>query len=193
MTATDKETLRRKLIDKRRMQEGQAATEKSARVVERIRALEQWTTAGEVLLYWPVKGEVNIRPLLLELWERGSRVLLPRCRPDEFGRMDIACATCEGELVPGPFSIMEPDAEQCAPEAGICPDLALIPGVGFDLRGYRLGFGGGYYDRILAESDMRSALTVGVAYGFQLVDQLPVETWDQPVNLVCTEEELWRP
>jgi len=175
------------------MQDGELAAGKSASVVESIRLLDEWHDAKEVLLYWPVKGEVNVRPLILELWERGTRVLLPRCRPGEFGQMDIACATCEGDLAPGPFSIMEPDAEKCAPQKDVCPDLALIPGVGFDWRGYRLGFGGGYYDRMLAETGMQSALTVGVAYGFQLVDKLPVEEWDQPVNIVCTDEEIWRP
>lgn len=193
MIMVDKESMRRNLIDRRRMQSKSEAKRKSARVVEAVRSLDQWAEAREVLLYWPVQGEVDIRPLARELWERDVRVLLPRCRPDEFGRMDIACATCEGELAPGPFSIMEPDAEKCAPEAECCPDLALIPGVGFDWRGCRLGFGGGYYDRLLSTGGLKKALTVGIAFSFQLLDHLPVEEWDQPVDIICTEEEIWRP
>lgn len=193
MIMTDKEALRRQLIDKRRMQPTEEAKTKSTSVVEAVRSLEQWESAREVLLYWPIKGEVDVRPLIHELWERDVRVLLPRCRPNEFGSMDIACATCQDELTPGPFSIMEPDSEKCAPEGEVCPDMALIPGVGFDWRGFRLGFGGGYYDRILATGGMKKALIVGVGYGFQLVDQLPVEEWDQPVNIICTEEEVWQP
>jgi len=193
MIMTDKESLRRKLIDKRRMQPDSLAAEKSARIADSVRSLEQWQTASEVLMYWPVRGEVDVRPLIHELWDRGARVLLPRCRPDEFGKMDVACATCEGELAPGPFSIMEPDAEKCAPESECCPDIAIIPGVGFDWRGCRLGFGGGYYDRLLATGGLKKALTVGVAYAFQLIDHLPVEQWDQTVDIICTDEEIWRP
>lgn len=189
----DKEALRRRLIDKRRLLDPDEAAAMSGGALELVRALPEWQQAREVLLYWPVKGELDVLPLIHELWERGARVLLPRCRPNEFGQMDIACATCEGELSVGPFSIMEPDAEKCAPEAEVCPDMAIIPGVGFDWRGYRLGFGGGYYDRILATPGLQAALKIGVGYSFQLVKQLPTEAWDMPVNIICTDEELWRP
>jgi 5-formyltetrahydrofolate cyclo-ligase len=71
--------------------------------------------------------------------------------------------------------------------------MALIPGVCFDRRGYRLGFGGGYYDRLLATDGMKRPLILGIGYAFQLVESLPVQPWDMPVDIVCTEEELWRP
>ena len=107
--------------------------------------------------------------------------------------MDIACAACEDELTPGPYSIMEPDAATCPAVTMCSPDLAIIPGVCFDRRGHRLGFGGGYYDRLLATDDMRGTLTIGLGYTFQLVDKLPTQPWDKTVNIICTEEELWRP
>jgi 5-formyltetrahydrofolate cyclo-ligase len=191
MINIDKKTLREQLIKKRSGLSPEFVLQKSQGVMNLLRAIAQWKDVQEVLVYWPIKGEVDIRPLVSELWQRGCRVLLPRCRPDAFGQMDIACASCEEDLTPGPFSIMEPDEKNCPAVSNCSPDMALIPGVCFDRRGYRLGFGGGYYDRLLASDYMRETLTIGLGYDFQFVDKLPVQPWDMPVNIVCTEEELW--
>jgi len=193
MDKHDKPRLRQTLLARRQALTPAMVHAASMRVCERIRALDRWASAREVLLYWPVRGEVDTRALLAELWARKVTVLMPRCRPDAPGEMDIACATCESDLKPGMFSIMEPGAHNC-PAVNRCePDLALLPGVGFDRRGFRLGFGGGYYDRLLAGPDMAETLTVGLCHAFQLVDELPTEPWDKPVNLICTDEELCRP
>ena len=193
MEAQEKQALREQLIKRRTGLSPEAVAEASAGVVGLVRTLIEWRNATEALIYWPVRGEVDLRPLVAELWQRNCRVLLPRCRPDRPGEMDLACAACEDELVPGPFSIMEPDAVKCPPVNECRPDIALIPGVGFDRRGNRIGFGGGYYDRLLATESMRNTLIVGVAYEFQLIDHIPTQPWDKPVHVVCTEQELWRP
>jgi 5-formyltetrahydrofolate cyclo-ligase len=193
MIASDKDTLRRELMARRAGLSAEAVRTASEDALSLIRSLAEWRQAREVLVYWPVRGEVDVRPLVAELWQRGCRVLMPRCRPDAYGEMDIACAACEDELVPGPFTLMEPDAGKCPPVDECSPDMALIPGVCFDRRGYRLGFGGGYYDRLLATDGMKRPLILGIGYAFQLVESLPVQPWDMPVDIVCTEEELWRP
>ncbi len=118
---------------------------------------------------------------------------MPRCRPDAYGQMDIACAACEDDLTPGAFSIMEPDADKCPAVTSCQPDIAIIPAICFDRRGYRLGYGGGYYDRLLTTDDMKDTVRIGLGYNFQLVEQLPTQPWDMPVDIVCTDEELWRP
>ena len=193
MVDTDQKELRAKLIDKRAALTKEQVLSGSGNALEMIRALYEWKNAAEVLIYWPIRGEIDVRPLITELWQRDTRVLMPRCRPDAYGEMDIACAACEDDLTEGPFSIMEPDADSCPAVDACCPDLAIIPGVCFDRRGFRLGFGGGYYDRLLASDTLLSTLKIGLGYTFQLVEQLPVQPWDMPVNIICTEEELWRP
>jgi len=193
MSDIDKKRLRGEMLARRgRLDEG-AVDQASRGVAELIRSMAEWRTVREALVYWPKGGEVDVRPLVHELWQRGCRVLLPRCRPDARGVMDLACVACEDDLAPGPYSLLEPDARRCPSLAACSPDLALIPGVSFDRRGFRLGFGGGYYDRLLASGTMGRPLLVGIAYTFQLVDELPLQPWDMPVDIVCTEEELWRP
>ncbi|NDV20284.1 5-formyltetrahydrofolate cyclo-ligase [Pseudodesulfovibrio sp. JC047] len=193
MTDMDKQQLRTALRKRRAALSPSWGQNRSHAAGEHVRSLDIWHSAKEVLLYWPVREELDVRPLVKELWDRSCRVLMPRCRPDEYGHMDIACASCEDDLIPGAFSILEPDAKRCPPVASCTPDLAIIPAVCFDRHGYRLGYGGGYYDRLLAGDAMRDTVKVGVGYAFQLIDALPVQPWDIPVDIICTDEEIWRP
>lgn len=193
MIATDKEKIRKELLAKRRGLPEATVNQASAQAVELIRTLFEWKNATEALVYWAVRGEIDLRPLITDLWQRDCRVLLPRCRQDDPGQMDLACPTCMDDLAEGAFAIMEPNAEKCPPVKDSSPNIALVPGVGFDRKGNRLGFGGGYYDRLLGTDNMKDTLIVGVAYDFQLIDSIPTQPWDKPVDVVCTENELWRP
>ena len=80
----------------------------------------------------------------------------------------------------------EPDPAICDPVDPESLDLVLIPGCGFDLQRYRIGYGGGFYDRFLLTCPQ--ALTVGLTFEAQVVNQLPTQPWDQPVDLVLTEQ-----
>jgi len=189
-----KDKIRRKLIASRKAMTREQVAELSARIADQVRTMEEWQSAGEVLLYWPILNEVDTRPLITDLWQRGARVLLPRCRPGQPGMMDLACVTCEQELAEGMYSIMEP-IEACevidVTTENFNPDLALIPGVSFDQRGYRIGYGGGYYDRLLEGPAMGRAMKVGLCYEHLFVKKLPHEDWDRPVNAICTEVRVW--
>lgn len=164
--------------------------ELSAAVLDRLRGVPAWDLAREVLTYMPVHGEVDVRPLMDELWARGARVLLPRCRPDEPGIMDLACVTCPAELAPGRYGILEPDPDACPAEAAPRPDLILVPGVAFDIRGFRLGYGAGFYDRLLSGEGAPGASVYGLAYSFQVLERLPSDPWDVPVQAVITEMDV---
>jgi 5-formyltetrahydrofolate cyclo-ligase len=188
----DKAALRSELLARRRQLPKDEAALRSARIRVRLRALPAWGLAREVLLYMPVRGEVDVAPLLTELWERKVRVLLPRCRPDAPGELDLACCTCPEELAPGAYGIPEPAPDTCPALASCGPDLVLVPAVGLDRSGVRLGHGAGYYDRLLARPDMAGALLAAPAYGFQVLNRLPADPWDRPVDVILTEDEtLW--
>lgn len=192
MNGEHKTLLRQELLNRRIALDTDAVRRASLAITETIRALPEWKNAAQVLLYWPVRNEVDTRPLMTDLWQRGAEVLLPRCREGQPGIMDLACVSCEEDLRPGMFSIMEPDTARCSVMYEFRPDMALIPGVGYDAAGNRLGFGGGYYDRLLSETGMEQTLTIGLCYEFQLVETLPVEAWDRAVKAICTEKALCR-
>ncbi|BBD07311.1 5-formyltetrahydrofolate cyclo-ligase [Desulfovibrio ferrophilus] len=187
-----KNQLRKSLIQQRAEQPEALRQKLSTAILERLRETPAWTTAREILTYMPIRGEVDVSPLLDELWLHGIRVLLPRCRPQEPGLMDIACATCMEDLRPGLYGIPEPAPENCAALLDVNPDLILIPGVGFDRQGFRLGFGAGFYDRFLSAKQAPNAVLIGLAYGFQVQQNLPHDTWDVPVHAIITENEtIW--
>ena len=99
--------------------------------------------------------------------------------------MDAVRFTRGSVLVRTPLGILEPrGGEILAPDA---PDLLLVPALAFDREGFRLGRGGGYYDRFLAAS---RGLTIGLAYAPFVLDRLPRQAHDLPVDAICTQEDL---
>ncbi len=94
-------------------------------------------------------------------------------------------------LVMGNYGILEPDRAlpQLLPEN---IDLLLVPAVAIDRGGYRLGYGGGYYDRLRADPHWRKIPTIGIVFDFAYVETLPIDPWDLPLAAVCTELELMR-
>lgn len=185
--ALKKQELRRAMQAARGALSVEEAARRSAALREAVRRLPGWETAREVMLFWPLGREADLGPLLDELTGRGVRVLLPRCRADQPGCMDVARVCRRDELCRLSHGIMEPDPGRCPPVQDPAPDIILVPGLAFDRRGLRLGFGGGYYDRFLAGPGCARSLVAGVCYDFQLVDALPAEPWDRPVQVVVTE------
>jgi 5-formyltetrahydrofolate cyclo-ligase len=122
---------------------------------------------GVVALYAAVRGEID--PSLLHV----NDALWPRMDGDHI-------RFCEGPLRPGKFDIPEPTGAERR------PDVVIVPGVAFDRRGHRLGYGRGYYDRALAACP--SARRIGLCHFFQLVDALPEEAHDEPVDYIVTPD-----
>jgi len=149
-----------------------------------------WKKAHSVGLYIAVRGEMDTSPLLQAAWQSGKQVLLPQCMPE--GPATMRFMPCPGPemLAPGAFGIPEPSYNYGMPE--VAPDLIIVPAVAFDRKGARLGQGGGFYDRYFFRPEVAGVLRLGYIYAFQLVDHLPQEPWDLPVDAVCTEHGiLW--
>lgn len=164
-------------------------------------ATELWKGASTVLLYMPIRQELDSTALLENAWSTGKNVFLPRCHATEKGLMDLALCRSYEDLVVGRYGIVEPNPTLCpaldftetmqsAPNITLIPDIALIPAVGFDKQGNRLGYGGGYYDRLFAHEMMAKTCRIGFAHGVQVVDALPCEAWDCLMHGLCTEHGL---
>ena len=175
------------MLQRRRQLSPDVIAAASEAVTRRVTALPHWASAREILAYLPIKGELDTRALAERALAEGRRLVLPRCRENAPGELDLGCVSCLAEATPGHYGIPEPPAGQCRAPETFAPDLILVPGLAFDLHGGRLGFGGGYYDRLLALPLAADALVVGLGYDFQLVDCLPIQTWDRPMDTVVTE------
>ena len=141
--------------------------------------------------YWPVRGEIDVMPLLTHLHGQGHPCGLPvmvgRTKPLLFREWYPGL-----EMKEAGFAIPVPGED--APE--LVPELLLVPLLAFDGEGYRLGYGGGYYDRTLAAlraGNGKKPVAVGVAYGAQQCDHVPRHDGDQSLDLVVTESGVVRP
>lgn len=145
-------------------------------------ALPQVDSASTLFAFWGIPGrEPDTARLIRALTARGKRVGLPRMLPDR--QMEVRLYDPDRPLIPAAFGILEPSADTpLLPREDI--ELALVPAVCYDRRGFRLGFGGGYYDRWLAGF---SGTTVGLCRDCVLQDQVPVEEHDCQVELLLTE------
>lgn len=136
--------------------------------------------------YWPMADEIDVRPLMARLQDQGRTVALPVVagakEPLVFRRWQQ-----ETPLEEGPFGTLHPGPDQ--PE--VTPGVLLVPSLAFDDKGFRLGWGGGYYDRTLAR--LRAAgpvIAVGAAFAGQQVDNVPHTSDDQPLDWIVTEESI---
>ncbi|MBX6352589.1 MAG: 5-formyltetrahydrofolate cyclo-ligase [Thermoflavifilum sp.] len=159
-----------------------------ARLLTLLRALPREVGETAVALYWPVRGEVDLTPLLPKLRELGWTPALPRVTgPRE---MVFAVWSEDAALVRGRFGIPEPPPSACViPPNGLA--AVVVPGLGFAHDGTRLGFGAGYYDAWLNRPGVR-AVRIGVCYECQRVPHLPSDPWDVPMQWVITEAGAWR-
>ncbi|GAU08207.1 5-formyltetrahydrofolate cyclo-ligase [Desulfoplanes formicivorans] len=185
----DKSTIRSRLLQCRKAMSRDARLAANERILRRITRLEAWQHARSMLLYLPVNGEVDTWPFFEDCMRRHVQVFLPCCRKQEPGCMDFFQVRNKDQLVPGAYNIPEPDPDQCLLMREPSADIVLVPGVGFDRHGFRIGYGGGYYDRFFARHPMDKALIIGLAFACQIMDQLPHDPWDKPVDMVVTEDE----
>jgi 5-formyltetrahydrofolate cyclo-ligase len=156
---------------------------KSAAICEHLFSWELLAKARCVYAFWPLNGEVDLRPLVHRLRAQGVAVALPRSLSD--GSLDFRLFSREDELKKGPFGVLEPSAE--APPAATSPDVVLVPALAVDLHGYRLGNGAGYYDRFLPHVD---AVSISPIFDFGVVDHVPREAHDLAVQRIATESGL---
>ncbi|MBS3942340.1 MAG: 5-formyltetrahydrofolate cyclo-ligase [Actinobacteria bacterium] len=180
MPAIDKSALRASARAARSAMSPAERTEASARLVARLARVTELRRARTVLLYAASGQEADPVGVLPRLLDRGVRTLFPRVRDDH---LDLVAASDLRTLRLGYRGIAEPVGAAVDPAV---VDVAIVPGVAFDLRGGRLGQGGGHYDRLLA---LLPATTtrIGVCFACQVVPQVPREPHDAAVDLVVTD------
>ncbi|MFD8195218.1 5-formyltetrahydrofolate cyclo-ligase [Streptomyces wuyuanensis] len=187
-----KGTVRRELLDARRLLSPEDVREASLVLARRALELPELTAARTVAAYVSVGREPGTRALLDALRTRGVRVLLPVLLDDN----DLEWAEYEGpdRLVPARRGLREPDGPLLGHKAVLEADTVLLPGLAVDERGMRLGRGGGSYDRVLARlaaAATRPALVV-LLYANEVVARVPEEPHDHPVHAVVTPEGVRR-
>eukprot|EP01037_Dinobryon_pediforme_P002502 gene2502-2541_t len=151
----------------------------SAKIADFVMALSAGFPRGPVSLFWPIRSEIDTRPLMAALQRAGFDLVLPRV---EGSSLEFRLWQKETPLVIGKFGLSEPDLD--APLAR--PATMLIPLAAFDRAGHRIGYGKGFYDRAIAALNPKRK--IGLAFACQEIAQVPFEGHDERLDEIVTEE-----
>lgn len=166
------------------------AAEASLRAARRFIRDLPLSSPDTVALFWPLEGEIDTRPLLHALYALGVPTALPRIQGRDLPlRFHL---WRPGDLLEtGQFRVQQPVIE--APQ--VHPAIVVTPLLAFDAEGYRLGWGGGFYDRTFAalQDQPRPPVRIGYAFACQQVDRVPREPFDQRLNMIVTEHASVHP
>lgn len=184
----DKKTIRQRLLAARQALSLVEVTEKSAAIGAHLKTVPEFNVASTILTYVASKdNEVDTKPLIEWLLREQRTVLVPAT----LGKGQMVWSRLEkmGELAPAAFGVLEPKPEcrrDTVPPAG---SVVLVPGLAFTETGWRIGYGGGYFDRFLAGFH---GAKIALAYAMQMVSEIPVAPHDVPMDVIVTEAGIHR-
>ena len=188
----EKSRIRDEMSRKRDAMKEAEAESKSAAIMKNLVKLTEYKKAKAVMFYAAKGNEVQTMELIEAALKEGKIVLLPITNIE---KKEIEAAVIEDydrDLKKGTFGIMEPDPFKKRvnrkDEKNI--DVVIVPGVAFDIDGHRLGYGHGFYDKLLHRLDR--TVKIGLAYDFQIVGKLPRESHDHPMDIIVTESRVIR-
>lgn len=182
-----KSKLRKELRRQRREQDIKLAYSASIEICDRVIGMPEYERADVILAYMCAKGEVDVSKIVDDAHSRGKRVAFPLCIAD--GGLRLLIPQTPESFTVGAYGIPEPAIDDSIEVEPSELDLIIVPAVAYTRECLRLGQGGGYYDRLLGKT---SAFTVGVGYDFQLLESLPVEAHDIPLDCVALPSQLIR-
>lgn len=162
----------------------QTKTKLDDMLTERFLSLEQYKNCKTLFAFVSGDIEVNTFAILQKALDDGKMLAVPKCT-DKLGQMDFYYISTLDQLEKGAFSILEPSEQKCEKVLDLSDGVCLVPGLCFDLQGYRIGFGKGYYDRFLQNF---GGVTVGLCYSRGVESKLPKGEFDKPVDILITEK-----
>ncbi len=182
----NKKILRQEILAKRNSIPEDTRRTKSALIKERLGSLEIFQEAYMVLLYVSFNSEVDTHQLIKDALQTEKQVAIPLVHENQ---LLIKKITSFDQLKPGTWDILEPSSK--LPEVKLNDiNLVIVPGVAFTKGHYRLGYGGGYYDKLLCQKEDAGFTSIALSFQEQIVDELPVEDHDQKVDFIVTEKRI---
>ena len=162
----------------------------SQRIMGKLKKLPVYKTSKTIMLYLSFENEVDSTRIIEDCLEDGKRVVMPYCSKSDMSITPTEIKNLDLDLSENSMGYKQPKKDSLKPVDISEIDLIVIPGIAFDRKGYRVGFGAGYYDRFLGKVNFEIP-TIGLAYDFQIVDSfIKMEDYDIPVDYVMTENRI---
>ncbi|MFO7765101.1 MAG: 5-formyltetrahydrofolate cyclo-ligase [Pelovirga sp.] len=179
----DKNAIRADMLRRRSNLLPEQVVQMSRLAQRRLLSTALFAAVNSVALYRPIRNETATDDIFAAAVSQGKTVFFPRVEGETLHFVPIGSLD---QLVAGSFGISEPPADLVVPD--LMPDMILVPGVAFDRRGHRLGYGRGFYDRYLSACPAE-VCKVGLSYSFQLCDAIPVDDHDQGLDALVTDAQ----
>ncbi len=182
----EKDAIRKDCSDKRNAIDKEAHVAMDEKICSLATSLVSFKYADVILLYAPIKSEIDVMPIFHEAIKRGKRVAFPRCNVEE-RTMKFHYVNSLEELSPCAYGIREPseDSPVFDPSEEKGSAVCYVPGLAFDVYGYRLGYGKGYYDKFMHNFN---GCTIGVVYSDFILNSLPKGRFDKHCDVMLTEK-----
>ena len=189
MVNDERQMLRNKILGARDLLSASERHEKSSSAIQNFWSLPEMKHWSTLFIYVNFRSELETLELIRLCLSQGKRVAVPLVDASTVSMIPLLIQDPEKDLVSGYYGIPEPDPQKSLRVAAREIDAAVIPGSVFDIQGGRLGYGGGYYDRFLV-NDAPQAKRIGLAFEMQVVEKVPVEPHDQPLDILITEKGI---
>ncbi len=189
MNNDERQRLRKQILGARDLLSASERHEKSSSAMQHFwnfPEMKHWST---LFIYVNFRSELETLELIGRCLSQGKRVAVPLVDASTVSMIPLLIEDPEKDLVPGYYGIPEPDPQKSLRISAREIDAAVIPGSVFDIHGGRLGYGGGYYDRFLV-NDAPQAKRIGLAFEMQVVESVPVQPHDQPLDILVTEKRI---
>ena len=186
----EKEVLRHRVLELRDNLEPSDLEQKSLKIIEAVTSLPEYEKGRIVACYVDKGSEVQTRPLIRKALASGKKILVPITLKNSIELLFSEIPSLY-ELSAGAYGIMEPNPSKRKVRNVTTADLVIVPGIVWDIQGYRLGWGRGYFDAVLKKL-WKGTPTIGLSFDLQLVEQVPREQFDLPVKILVTESRVIR-
>jgi 5-formyltetrahydrofolate cyclo-ligase len=184
-----KNNLRKNMISKRKNMGIEDVTAFSNKIIDTIMELTEFKNFKNIMLYLSFNNEVNTYPLVKWCFDNNKTVIAPYCIQSNKEIVPYKITNLENDLIKSTFGVMEPNHNLLEKVNIEDIDLIIVPGVAFDEHCNRIGFGAGYYDRFLCKKS-KNTPAIGVAYDYQIIDKVPTDEYDVPLDFIITEKRV---
>ncbi|MBA1334246.1 MAG: 5-formyltetrahydrofolate cyclo-ligase [Firmicutes bacterium] len=184
-----KTSLREKIMKLRQDLGPEASHRYSMQIARRLFDTELYKKSHSIMAYMSFRSEVDTGHIIRYSLNSGKRIIIPITQKETRTLLLSEIRDPDSELVPGSYGILEPLPGHMKPYAKEDLDLILVPALAYDPRGFRLGYGAGYYDRFLSALK-KPVPTIGLAFEIQVLTEVPTEATDIPVDYIVTENRI---